>query len=97
MNLEQVEGQMAEFEHQTISVAIPIRGTVCQVFFGELHINHDWVNHTISYEIGFYPDAAISFQAQDVHKIVPHPTNQLVAAVTLKSDSSMEKSKYENA
>jgi hypothetical protein len=97
MNLEQVEGQMSEYEHQTISVAIPIRGTVCQVFFGDLHIVHNWAEHTISYEIGFYPDAAITFQAQDVHKIVPKPNNQLAAAVILKSDTTMEQFKSSHA
>lgn len=93
MNIEQVEGQMAEYEHQTISVAIPIRGTICQVFFGELHIQHNWADHIISYEIGFYPDAAITFQAHDVQKIVSKPNNQLAASIVLKSDSWLEQSK----
>ena len=97
MNLEQIEGQLAEYEHMTVSVAIPIRGTVCQIFFGVLHIVHDWENHIIRYEIGFYPDAAVSFQAQDVHKIENKPNNQLAASITLKSDTTLEQSKYNHA
>lgn len=94
MNLEQVEGQLSEFEGKDVSVAVPIRGTVCQVFFGKLEIRHNWEQHIISYEIGFYPDTAISFQAQDVHRIVPAPNETLSATILLKSDTWMEQSKY---
>lgn len=99
MNLEQVEGQLAEFEGHDVSVAIPIRGTVCQVFFGKLEIVHDWAQHIILYQLGFYPDAVISFQAQDVQCIVTVPAttnNGLLAKITLKPDTFMEQSRLDH-
>lgn len=87
MNIEQVEGQMNEFKGKTIAVAIPIRGTVHQTFYGDLEIHHDWENHLIIYSIKFHPDSDINFQAHDVHKIIPKPNEEVHASVILKSDT----------
>ena len=96
MNLEQIEGQMAEFDGMMVSVTVPIRGSIYQAFFGHLHIGHNWEEHIILYEIRHYPDASISFQAQDVQSITPTNTPELVARIVLKSDAPMEKSKFDH-
>lgn len=86
MSLEQLEGQMQEYEGKTIAVAIPIRGTVFNTFYGELTINHDWANHAIYYSIRLHPDQDINFQAQDIQKITEKPNENLEASVQLKGD-----------
>lgn len=90
MNIEQVEGQLSEFEGKPVAVALPIRGTVVQMFYGSLEITHDWENHLIIYRIRFYPDTSINFQAQDIHKITPTPSEEVMASIVLKSDACME-------
>ncbi len=90
MNIEQVEGQLNEFKGKHIAVAIPIRGTVHQTFYGNLEINVDWVNNIILYVIKFYPDADISFRAEDVHKIIVAPNDELSAKVILNSDTWLQ-------
>lgn len=94
MNIEQVEGQLSELHGKSVSVTVPIRGTVYQTFFGHLDIKHDWENHIIRYSLRFYPDADVNFQAQDIHKIISHPSEYLDANIILKSDSWMEQEKY---
>lgn len=94
MNIEQVEGQLSELDGKSVSVTIPIRGTVIQTFYGQLAVKNDWENHIIRYSLRFYPDADINFQAQDVHKIIPHPTENLDANIILKSDTWLEQEKY---
>lgn len=86
MNLEQVEGQMAEYEGKSVGVAIPIHGSIVQMIFGTLTIVHNWTEHIILYEIHLQPDFAVSFQAQDIHKIVNAPNENLAATIYLKRD-----------
>jgi len=90
MNIEQVEGQLSEFEGKPVSVALPIRGTVVQMFYGNLEITHDWENHLIIYRLRFYPDTSINFQAQDVQKITINSFEEIMASIVLKSDAHME-------
>lgn len=90
MNVEQVEGQLSEFEGKPVSVTLPIRGTVVQVFYGNLEITHDWENHLIIYKLRFYPDTSINFQAHDVLKITTTPMQEVSASIVLKSDIQME-------
>ncbi len=94
MSFEQIEGHLASYEGKQVSVAVPIRGTVCANYFGNLVISHDWENHRIYYSVRFYPDADLNFQSHDVHKIIPTPTPELEAAIILKSDVSMEQLDY---
>lgn len=97
MNLEQAEGQLSEFDGCPVSIILPIRGTVVQSFFGTLKISHNWDDHIILYSVKFYPDTEISFQAQDVEKIIPRPNDDLDANIILKSDTWMEQSKLQTA
>lgn len=92
MNIEQVEAQLSEFEHDTISVIVPIRGTVVLTFCGKLIIKHDWENHIILYSAG-----EVCFQAPDVERIIEHSGLLIDATVMLKSDAPMEKSKLTHA
>jgi len=96
MNIEQIEAQLAEFDGKLISVALPIRGTICQFFYGNLKIIHDWDNTRIIYSVKFYPDTEITFQAQDVYQITTTPSKVLSATVSLKSDSWLEQSRLTN-
>lgn len=101
MNIEQAEGQLAEFEGKSVTVVIPIRGTVFQSVFGMLKIEHDWEHHIISYELINYTfDTVISFQAHDVQKIatpLKPSTSNFVAKIFLKPDTFMQQSKLDHA
>jgi hypothetical protein len=95
MNIEQVEGQLAEFEGNQIFVVLPIRKTVSQRFYGKLSIYHKWEDHIISYEVKLDLNSSVRFQAHDVHSIVPTPTTDgRSIEVNLKSDTFMEQSNY---
>jgi hypothetical protein len=94
MNLEQVEGQLAEFEGKPVSVTLPIRGSVCIIFGGDLKIEHDWENHIISYQVGF--NHCVHFEAKDVESIAVM-NDMSTASVVLKSDAPMEKSKFSHS
>lgn len=95
MNLEQIEGHLAEFEGKKVSVTVPIRGTAHMIFSGNLQIEHDWENHTISYRVdGSNP--FIHFQAKDVESMCATQDNSM-ASIVLKSDTWMEQSKYTHA
>jgi len=101
MNIEQVEGQLAEFDGNEVSVILPIRGTVLQTFYGRLEIKHDWENYIILYSIKFYPDVEVSFQAHDVQKIILYPyessdvnSMNIVASIVLKGDTWLEQPRF---
>jgi hypothetical protein len=97
MNEEQIEGQLAEFNGHFVCVEVPVRGTVFQTFLGPLEITPNWLENIIVYSIKFYPDQEISFQAQDVEKIVLDPNEIMKAIIFLKSDSPMQQLKFEKA
>ena len=94
MSFEQLEGHLAQYEGKTVSVAVPIRGTVYVAYYGNLSINHDWENHAIYYSIRLHPDSDINFQAHDVEKIIPKPNDELDATVILKSEEERFKPQH---
>lgn len=90
MNIEQVEGQLQEYKEKTVSVAVPIRGTVHLQFFGPLNITSNWEDRDgfILYSLRYLPDQVVAFRAQDVMKIEINtdPAHEELATIYLKSD-----------
>lgn len=90
MNIEQVEARLQEYDGKTVSVALPIRGTVHMQFFGPLHITHNWEDRDgfILYSLRFMPDQVIAFRAGDVLKIQvnTNPGDEELATIYLNGD-----------
>ena len=94
MNFEQIEGYLQDLDGKPVSVAVPIRGTICNNYYGTLTVTHDWAMSRIYYAVKFYPDMDIMFQAEDVEKIIYHPNENLDAAIILKADTTMQQSHF---
>jgi len=90
MNIEQIEAQLQQYDGNTVSVAVPIRGTVHLQFFGPLHITHNWEDRDgfILYSLRFMPDQVIAFRSADVMKIVTNtnPNDEEIATIYLNGD-----------
>ena len=87
MNIEQVEGQLAQYKGKLVAVCVPIRGTIHQTFYGHLEIVESWEDHKfILYTVNFWPDADVNFRAGDVLKITDKPTANIAASILLITD-----------
>lgn len=98
MNIEQIEAQLQEYNEKTVSVAVPIRGTVHLQFFGPLAITSNWEERDgfILYSLRYLPDQVVAFRSQDVLKIEQNtnPEDEELATIYLKPDEPKYEPNY---